>query len=62
MEAEMRKVYVPLKQSEIDDLVVLARDQRRRPQDQAALWIAERLRAERIAEPNQTARENAAVV
>jgi hypothetical protein len=58
----MRRVFVPLDEREIADLVVMARDQRRRPQDQAALWIAERLRAERIAEPNQTARENAAVV
>lgn len=50
----MRRVFVPLDEREIADLVVLARNQRRRPQDQAALWIAERLRAERTAEPTLT--------
>jgi hypothetical protein len=49
----MRKIYVPLRPSEVDGLIRLAHEQRRRPQDQAALWIAERLRAEQNAEPTQ---------
>ena len=40
----MRKVYVPLKQSEVEALIRLATEERRRPQDQAALIIAERLK------------------
>lgn len=40
----MRKVYVSLRQSEVDALIRLAREERRRPQDQAALIIAAHLR------------------
>lgn len=39
----MRRVYIPLAETEIDALVRLARAQRRRPQDQAALIITEAL-------------------
>lgn len=47
----MRRVYIPLDQRDIDALVRLARDQRRRPQDQAALWIAERIQEEQNGRP-----------
>lgn len=40
---ERMRLYVPLRKSEFEQLVALARLERRRPQDQAALLIARAL-------------------
>jgi len=46
---ERMKLYIPLRTEEMARLVALAREERRRPQDQAALIIARAL----AEEPNE---------
>ncbi len=46
---ERMRLYVPLRQSEFEQLIALARSERRRPQDQAALLIARALPSDDLA-------------
>jgi hypothetical protein len=42
----MQRIYVPLRQLEVERLIEMASDERRRPQDQAAHLIAKALTAQ----------------
>ncbi len=52
-----RQVYVPLPESAVEALVRVARDERRRPRDQAAVFILEALRRRAEDEAHKTTDE-----